>query len=358
MRQDFRGFEPASRAAAVAVALAAIVLACGSPAPVSPRALESPSPSASAATDDALDELRRDARALEPLATTKLSRDFLAATATQPHVASRVLWVDPGSRRAWTETEAAKLAPDARAILERKELDATYYWETRYGSPLSYLRVVEVLAHAGVDDVAGKRVVDFGYGTVGQLRLLATLGAEATGVDVDPTLPVLYSWPGDQGAVGRGRVSLVSGRWPADSAARASVGARVDVFVSKNTLKRGYVHPALAVNPGRHFDLGVDDATFLAALRDAVVPGGVVLVYNVCPAPARRGEPYIPWSDGRSPFDRPAWEAGGFEVVDFDRDDTSALRAVAHVLRWDQGDDAVDIDHDIFATYTLARRRP
>jgi hypothetical protein len=342
------------------LAVVPVVLACGSPAPAVARSPESTAPTASAspATDAALDALRRDAHALEPLATTKLSHDFLAATATQPHVTPRVLWVDPGSRRAWTDADAAKLSPDARAGLQRKELDATYYWETRYGSPLSYLRVVEVLGHAGVEDVAGKRVVDFGYGTVGQLRLLATLGADATGVDVDPTLPVFYSWPGDQGAVGRGRVSLVSGRWPADSAARASVGARVDVFVSKNTLKRGYVHPSLAVDPRRHFDLGVDDATFLAALHETVAPGGIVLVYNVCPAPAPRGERYIPWSDGRSPFDRSAWEAGGFEVVDFDRDDTPALRAVAHVLHWDQGEDATDIEHDVFATYTLARRRP
>ena len=111
------------------------------------------------------------------------------------------------------------------------------------------------------------------------------------------------------------------------------------------------------MNPSRHFDLGVDDATFLAALRDAVVPGGLVLLYNVCPAPAPPGAAYIPWADGRSPFARDAWEAAGFDLRELDRDDTAGIRQVAHLLRWDSGEDAVDIEHDIFATYTLARRR-
>jgi hypothetical protein len=267
------------------------------------------------------------------------------------------VWTDTATRAAFSETDAAHLPPERRATLTRRELDASFYWETNYGSPLSYLRAVDVLAGAGLADLAGKRVVDFGYGTVGQLRLMATLGADAVGVDVDPLLPALYSRPGDQGPIGPGRVTLATGRWPALAATRAAVGTRLDVFLSKNTLKRGYVHPALAVNPSRHFDLGVDDGTFLSALHDALVPGGLVLLYNVCPAPAPAGAPYIPWADGRSPFDRAAWEGAGFDVLEIDRDDTPALRAVAHVLRWDSGEDALDIEHDIFATYTLARRR-
>jgi hypothetical protein len=268
-----------------------------------------------------------------------------------------VVWVDSATRAAWSDADAAKLAPERRATLTRREVDASFYWETNYGSPLSYVRAIDLLAGAGSGDLAGKRVVDFGYGTVGQLRLMATLGADAIGVDVDPLLPALYSAPGDQGALGPGRVTLVSGRWPALTSLRAAVGDHLDVFLSKNTLKRGYVHPTLAVNPARHFDLGVDDATFLSALHDVLVPGGVVLLYNVCPAPAPPGASYVPWADGRSPFDRTAWEGAGFELRELDRDDTPAIREVARVLRWDTGEDAVDIEHDIFATYTLARRR-
>lgn len=332
------------------------LLACASfascAAPPPPAA---PAPAAPA--DAALAGLRSDAHLLESLATTPLARAFLHATAAQPPVAPRVVWVDTATRAAWSDADAARLSPDRRATLTPRELDASFYWETNYGSPLSYVRAIDVVAGAGLGELAGRRVVDFGYGTVGQLRLMATLGADAIGVDVDPLLGALYSAPGDQGPLGPGRVTLVTGRWPALATARAAVGDHLDLFLSKNTLKRGYVHPALAVSPARHFDLGVDDATFLSALHDALVPGGVVLLYNVCPAPAPPGAPYVPWADGRSPFDRTAWERAGFDLREFDRDDTPAIRQVARVLRWDTGEDAVDIEHDIFATYTLARRR-
>jgi len=331
-----------------------LLVACALPPP---SAALPPVPPGAPPVDPARDALRRDAYALESLARTPLARAFLHATASQPPVAPRIVWVNPATRAAWSDADAARLAPERRATLERRELDASFYWETNYGSPLSYVRAVEVLADAGLGELAGKRVVDFGYGTVGQLRLMATLGADAIGVDVDPLLAALYSAPGDQGPLGPGRVTLVTGRWPALASMRAAVGDHLDVFLSKNTLKRGYVHPALAVSPARHFDLGVDDATFLAALHDALVPGGVVLLYNVCPAPAPPGATYVPWADGRSPFDRTAWEAAGFELRELDRDDTPAIRQVARVLHWDRGEDAVDIEHDIFATYTLARRR-
>jgi hypothetical protein len=338
----------------------ALLLACAPPPlPVAPAPAEaSPRTSATAAPlDAALAELQSDARALEPFAATPLARAFLGAAAMQPPVSPRVVWTDPATRAAWSDADAATLPAARRETLTRRDLDAAFYWETNYGSPLSYVRAIDVLAAAGLDGLAGKRVVDFGYGTVGQLRLMATLGADAVGVDVDPLLPALYSAAGDQGPVGTGRVSLVTGRWPALGSVRAGVGGRLDVFLSKNTLKRGYVHPALAVSPARHFDLGVDDATFLGALHDALTPGGLVLLYNVCPAPAPPGAAYIPWADGRSPFERAAWEAAGFQVRELDRDDTAAMRAVAHVLHWDRGEDAVDIEHDIFATYTLAQRR-
>ena len=335
----------------------ALLVACASAPTLAPAPTPASAPTPAPAPAPALETLRRDARALEPLATSPLARAFLSATALQPPVAPRVVWTDETTREAWSDADAAKLPPARRATLKRRELDASFYWETRYGSPLAYVRAIDVLASAGLASVDGKRLVDFGYGSAGQLRLLASLGADVTGVDVDPLLPVLYSEPGDRGQVGRGRLSLVSGRWPALASARAGVGGPIDVFLSKNTLKRGYVHPALAVTPGRHFDLGVDDATFLSALRDVIVPGGLALLYNVCPRPAPPGEPYVPWSDGRSPFTRAQWEEHGFEVLELDRDDTRSMRAVAHVLRWDQGEDAVDIEADVFATYTLARRR-
>jgi hypothetical protein len=51
------------------------------------------------------------------------------------------------------------------------------------------------------------------------------------------------------------------------------------------------------------------------------------------------------------------WERAGFRVVEFDRDDSPAARAMAHALGWDQGEGAMKLEQDLFATWSLFRRR-
>jgi hypothetical protein len=36
---------------------------------------------------------------------------------------------------------------------------------------------------------------------------------------------------------------------------------------------------------------------------------------------------------------------------------TRHLSEVARALGWDKGEDAIDLEHDLFATYTLVRKR-
>jgi hypothetical protein len=152
-------------------------------------------------------------------------------------------------------------------------------------------------------------------------------------------------------------IALHHGQWPADPALQIDVGAGYDLFLSKNTLKRGYIHPAQPVNPRMLVHLGVDDSTYLLALARAVKPGGLVMIYNLCPAPAAPGKPYIPWADGQCPFSRALLAGTGFTVIAFDRDDSQAARAMGHALGWDAGEQPMDLAHDLFATYTLLRRR-
>ena len=304
-----------------------------------------------------LERFREEAAALQPLVSQDLTRRFLAATAHLPSVTTRTIYRDSARTRAWSAAEAAALPDTQRARLVPRELDEAFYYDTRYGTPLAYARVLELLAAHGVKQVKGARIADFGCGTLGHLRLLASLGADCTGIDVDPLLRALYSEPGDQGAVGEGRVRLVTGQWPSTDAITAEVGDDYDLFLSKNTLKNGYLHPAEQVDPRMLVHLGVSDSAFVAAMARSVKRGGRVLIYNLCPAPAAAGKPYIPWADGRCPFPRQAWEAAGFRVIAFDADDGKAARAMGHALGWDQGASAMDLERDLFAHYSLFVRR-
>jgi hypothetical protein len=304
-----------------------------------------------------LAQIRREAEAVRPIVKSGLARAFLDATAELPAVAARTLYRDAEKKTVITSSAADRLEPDARKALTPMPVDETYYYTTKYGTPLAYARPLDLL---GLDGVEGLKILDFGYGTIGHLRLLALLGADATGVDVDPLLPALYGEPGDQGEVksrgGRvGHVRLISGRFPADAAIRKAVGEGYDLILSKNTLKRGYVHPSEPTDPRRLLNLGVDDATFLNAAFAALKPGGRLLIYNLSPAPSPPGQPYKPWADGRCPFTRADSEAAGFRVIEYDKDDTPSARALGKALELDK-QDGMNLEADLFGQYTILQR--
>ncbi len=338
-------------------------------APPQPDAPPPPDAEALADAQAVLAGIRADAAALAPLVASPLAREFLAASAGLPAVPARAIWRTADRMRCWSQASLDALDPaerqalqgDGGAGLERVALDAEFYYTTRYGSPLAYARPLDIAAQAGLSDVSGRRVLDFGYGGIGQLRLLASLGADAVGIEVDPLLAALYSEPGDQGLVrgadGRyGRLSLVDGSFPAEPDVRAAVGGNFDLVISKNTLKNGYLHPARPVDPRRLVHLGVSEPEFVAAIADLLAPGGLFLIYNLCPAPAPEDQDYIPWADGRCPFPRDMLQAAGLQVIAFDQNDDGPARAIGHALGWDAGEGAMDLGRDLFGTYTLARR--
>jgi hypothetical protein len=313
------------------------------------------------ASETATAALRREASALEPLVTSRFARDFLKATADLPAIAPRKLFLDEVKKTYLTEVAAGALGEVERRVLKPLPVDELLYYTTKYGSPLAYARPIDLLGRCGLEEVSGRKILDFGYGTVGHLRLLAGLGADVTGVDVDPLLRALYSAPEDQGIVknpnGRdGRIRLVDGRYPAVERVRTTVGGNYDLIISKNTLKRGYVHPERSVEPRRLLNLGVEDAVFVKVLFKSLNPGGRVLIYNICPAPSLPDQPYKNWAEGRCPFDRAVWEAVGFRVVAFDRDDAETIRQFAHALGWDQGESPMDLKKDLFAWYSLMEK--
>jgi hypothetical protein len=308
-----------------------------------------------------LARIRQDAARLAGMATTNISKQFLAATSGMPPIATRTLYVDADRKVYRSEQEANRLSHAERDALRKITADETLYYNTKYGSPLAYLLPLEILGRAGLADLGDRKILDFGYGGVGPLRLIAAQGATAVGVDVDPLLPALYCAPSDQGVVSagpnrKGQITLVDGHFPSDPAVIAKVGAGYDVFVAKNTLKRGYVHPERPTDKQRLINLGVTDAEFVRTIFNLLKPGGFVLIYNLCPAPSPADKPFLPAADGRSAFSRATWETAGFRVLAFDRDDSSAARSLARALGWDRGEGAMNPEKDLFATYTLVAK--
>ena len=319
---------------------------------------------APAAEPSALETLRAQAEAVQPLVTSDFARAFLKATSQLPEVQPRTLFANADRSRWYTSAQAAELPADERAALTEHTVEPDFYWNTKYGTPVAYARALDLAAQRGLR--AHPTVVDFGCGGLGAPRLLATLGCPVAAVDVDPLLPALYSEPGDTGRVGptdaQGAVTLVTGHWPGEpaiaDAVRGALPEGVDLFLSKNTLKRGYVHPAEEVDPRRLVHLGVSDEEFVGAVAKSLRPGGLFVIYNLCPAPAAPGQPYIPWADGHCPFTREVLQAAGLEVLDFDVVDDEAVRALGHALGWDEGEGAMKLQDDLFAWFTVARRPP
>jgi SAM-dependent methyltransferase len=304
--------------------------------------------------------LPAEAHQLQALAHSELGRVFLKAAESAPPYVPRTIY-RRGKARAWLDAAAfSKLSAADRGAWQPMTIDEDTYQGLFYGSPMAYLLPLERLSEAGFGSLRGKRVADFGHGGIGQLRLFAELGAEAVGIDVDPLQPVLYSAPGDQGPFGSagGSVKLVHGRFPVDAKVVAAVGGGYDLFLSKNTLKRGYIHPAQKVDPRVLVNIGGDDPAFLKAVASALKPGGWFVIYNICPAPNPAGKPYIPWADGRCPFSAEDLVAAGFETLVRDSVDDRAARALGAALGWDKPPVNMKLADDLFALVTIARKKP
>jgi hypothetical protein len=306
--------------------------------------------------------IRKDARALAPQCKTDLAKHFLEATGQLPAIVKRIIYRSDQGPTYITSAQRMLLPDNEKAAYKLIEVDEDVYYNTKYGSPLAYVRPIELLASHGFDDLSGRKVLDFGYGSVGQLRLMALCGANVVGVDVDPFLEALYSRPEDRHLILRARtgaattVTVLSGRFPTDPDTRRAVETGYDLVISKNTLKSGYVHPSRPVDKRMLLNLGLDDDAFVRTLFSILKPGGMVMIYNICPGPSPAGQPYKPWAEGNNPFPQDMWRSAGFEVIEFDRDDGVAVRAMGQTLGWDQGEGKMDLQNDLFAHYSLLRR--
>ena len=297
-----------------------------------------------------LDRLNAEASALASFVETPLAKGFLSAVPSLPNPGNRTVYQDVASKKYFVEQSA----DGARKSIT---LDEKFYYDTKYGTPLAYARAIDLLGKSGLASFKGKKFLDFGYGGIGPLRLIAESGGTAIGLDVDSLLKALYSKPEDTGRIGgRGRIELVEGFFPTDTSTVEQLGSDYDVFLSKNTLKRGYVHPEKEVDKRLLVDLGVTDLAFCQEIAKLLKPGGLFLIYNLSPAQNPPDKPYLPWADGRCPFPKEVMESAGFEVLAYDIVDDTKAREMGSLIDWDKGPSAMNFEKDLFAHYTLARK--
>lgn len=288
-----------------------------------------------------LPELRRLAKQLEPTITSPWVKQWLRNTDGLKSVTPKTWYCSKEHRQCF-------FAPPAFPGAEPRVADDEFVY-SRISDPLGYARAFEIAAAAGFQP-SGKRVLDFGYGNLGQLLMLAALGADVHGLEVDPLL--VAGTRALVGKRGKGSVTLHDGYFASDERVVKEVGGGYDLWISKNTLKRGYVHPAEPPGAKAQLDLGLDDAKLLALIHSQLNKGGLFFIYNIGGAPQ---QPYKPMTDIRCPYSKEALIAAGFEVLAFEQDDTEPCKAMARSLEWAK--DWPAVDSELHASYTLLRRR-
>jgi hypothetical protein len=286
-----------------------------------------------------LPEFKRLAVKLEPMLETPWVKEWLRGV-------NEFKTVKPST---WfcTKDKQTCVAKDPKDAAFTARLVDDEYVYARITEPLGYGRPLDVLGAAGFDP-KGKKVLDFGYGNIGQLLMLARLGVEVHGVEIDSLIPLAT-----KGLLPK-KVVLHHGFFASDAKLVKELGQGFDLFISKNTLKRGYVHPAEPKDAKGQIDLGLDDQKVLELVFGMLKPGGYFYIYNLAPAQA---VPYLPMADGRCPWSREVLSAAGFEVIAYDADDSTKARQMGFLLEWDKTDSLPeDLSKSLFATWTLLRR--
>lgn len=306
--------------------------------------------------DYELRPIRAEAEALRPLVTSDELGLFLdEVTNLQPIIPRSVYYRMGADPAAYRSDEMDSVSDEEKGTLRSYDITTSNYYSTFYGSTLVYARPLDLVIEAGLGTFDDTKIVDMGYGAIMHLKLLGFCGADVTGIEIMPILRAMYSHEGDQGEVtgasGRtGSVRLVHGYWPAGDGIKEDVGDGYDLFISRNTLKRGYVNPQHPIADRQRVKLGVSDDAFLATLHETVAPGGFVVIYNIGLGEAGEGESYNPAADIANPWPQEAWEGAGFEIVAFDVNDDEMTRHIAKALKQD-----LDLER-LHGQYTIARR--
>lgn len=313
-----------------------------------------------------LNDLGTQSQSLADDSQPELVKNFLSAAETLQPIDERAIHYDRKQRKALTEKQFQILSETERSAFSPMPVNNQLYYGY-YSTPLAWVRPLEVLAENGVESVDSKHILDFGFGNVGQLRMLASMGAKVTGIELAGGVhQAMYSKESDQGVVAKlesgriendGTLKLAFGQWPAEKEIVSEVGQNYDLIISKNVLKLGYIHPQQEVSPQMLIDLGVTDERFLSELFRSLNPGGLVLVYNLYPTQSPDPEKYRPWAHGETPWEKDDVEKAGFEIVAWHVDDSSAIHSLGTKLGWrDSFENQEDFEAGFRAMYTILKK--
>jgi hypothetical protein len=217
-------------------------------------ALNQPADSSQTATVHPLQSLIDDASALRDVYSSPGAQRMLDGVEELPICEPSPVYAAWRPNRGYTQSQYDALDDSQREGLRMLPIESVDYYSTFYGTPLVYARILDLVElHSPGFVVEGARIMDLGYGQLGQLRLWAQMGADVVGVEIDPILTAIYDGCQAVGDVDddpktSGSVALVEGAWPNDESCRKEVGGEFDLIISRNLLKRGYVKPA-ALNP-------------------------------------------------------------------------------------------------------------
>lgn len=313
-----------------------------------------------------LDDLCAKAQSLADNSQAGLVKNFLSAAKTLRPMEERTIYFNRAEGIAVTKEQFQDLTEAKQSEFAPMLVNDQLYYGY-YSTPLAWVRPLEILAENGIESVDSKHILDFGFGNVGQLRMLASMGANVTGIEVANGIhQAMYSQESDQGVIAKlssggiendGNLKLAFGRWPAEKEIVADVGQNYDLIISKNVLKLGYIHPQQEVSKRMLIDLGVTDERFLSELFKLLNPGGMLLVYNIHPMQSPDPKEYKPWAHGETPWGKDDVTKAGFEIVAWHVDDSTAIQSLGTKLGWrDSSPNEEDYKKGFRAMYTILKK--
>ncbi len=175
---------------------------------------------------------------------------------------------------------------------------------------------------------------DFGYGSIGHIRMFACCGLRATGVDVAPLLKPMYA-NASETFLPRIRFSVLDGRFPKEQELVERIGGDYALVISKNVLKKGYIHPAREADPRKLINLGVSDEDFLSHIHRMLRRKDCSLFTTSALRKQNRTNSTFRGPMASLRLHARTFRTQDFEGLHFDVVDHAEARRHGHALGWD-----------------------